>query len=138
MLLREYFDVIIAEDAVFRDGLQCAKSRIEGITTIGVLLKRKGKIVSNRTDDERAEWIDSNESPEAIVQYNGNPYLPSFIQRSAAQMIANLFYIEVKNQPSRFSFPQNLFASMRCRLPPGPALLDLISTLNTEVQIQSS
>ncbi|KAK0742013.1 hypothetical protein B0T21DRAFT_408864 [Apiosordaria backusii] len=74
---------------LFGDSLQCAKSRIEAIGSVQVLLKRKDKNVYNYLKYER----DSDQFPEPIVEYNGKPYSPRIIQECAAQMIANLFYI---------------------------------------------
>ena len=47
----------------------------------------------------------------------------------ASRMISHLFYIELLSVPTLYSVPDRALLRLRCRLPSGPPLMDLVSRL---------
>lgn len=51
------------------------------------------------------------------------------IKQISSQLVATLFFLELVNVKSLCSLPQHCLVKLRCRLPPGSALLSLVYKL---------
>lgn len=69
---------------------------------------------------------------DIYIQYSGGPYNNQLLSTVSSELRANLFYIELVSMPNFYSTPEICAVRVHCRVPPGPALLDLIFKLHRE------
>lgn len=69
---------------------------------------------------------------DIALHYGGGTYDKSLVVSAAHKLIASLFYIELEEKPRlRFNGRTWTAILIRCRLPSGPKLADLIATLRS-------
>ncbi|UPK92157.1 hypothetical protein LCI18_003092 [Fusarium solani-melongenae] len=71
----------------------------------------------------------TNEEAEVHVRYSGGPYSRELLEAASNSLIATLFYIELNTLPSFYRGSETCTITLQCRVPPGPALLDLVYRL---------
>ncbi|KAM7197977.1 hypothetical protein V8F33_005244 [Rhypophila sp. PSN 637] len=72
---------------------------------------------------------DSLQSCDILVEYGGGGYDSHLLREIAARMHSSLFYVELVTEPTFYSAPETIRLRLLCRLPPGPPLMSLLSTL---------
>lgn len=72
------------------------------------------------------------DSTDIIVRYDGGSYTSGLLKSIASSLTASLFYLELLRVPSFYRSPDICHAVVRCRLPPGNALLSLLKKLEYE------
>ncbi|KAI7785350.1 hypothetical protein LA080_007183 [Diaporthe eres] len=68
---------------------------------------------------------------DAIIEYCGGDFEEAQISVIAEKLQASLFYLELTEAPPSFSIPSSVEIRVRCRLPPGPDLANLIKRLRS-------
>ncbi|RSL64912.1 hypothetical protein CEP53_003875 [Fusarium sp. AF-6] len=71
----------------------------------------------------------TSEEAEVHVRYSGGPYSRELLEITSNSLIATLFYIELNTLPSFYRGSETCMIRLQCRVPPGPALLDLVYRL---------
>ncbi|KAJ0123527.1 hypothetical protein J7T55_011992 [Diaporthe amygdali] len=69
---------------------------------------------------------------DAIIEYSGGEFEEAQISLIGEKLQASLFYLEVAEALPSFSTPASVEILIRCRLPPGPELADLVRRLHSK------
>ena len=68
---------------------------------------------------------DKERNTKVIAQYDGGPYNNKILGIISDRLLASLFYIKLYAQPRFYDSTARCMLALKCRLPPGPSLLDL-------------
>ncbi|KAF0330508.1 hypothetical protein GQ607_002387, partial [Colletotrichum asianum] len=63
------------------------------------------------------------------IEYNGGPSSPRLLQSVSSHLTSKLFYVEAASRILFYNSPTKFRLSVKCRIPFGPALLDLLQKL---------
>lgn len=90
--------------------------------------------ISTSTDDGAAQaqlqWPGCK--IDAMIEYSGGEFEEAQISVIAEKLQASLFYLELSEALPSFSIPSSVEIRIRCRLPPGPDLANLVKRLRSK------
>lgn len=68
-------------------------------------------------------------NPDVVIQCGEGTYTRSYIEFISSKLFSCLFFVELETLPRFYTSPEICAIVIRCRVPPGHGLLDLLSKL---------
>ncbi|KAF4957156.1 hypothetical protein FSARC_11365 [Fusarium sarcochroum] len=113
--------------AIFGDKLAWKFQEIQRSNDTTIVIDTGKDAMSNR----HASVVGAR-STDIFVQHYGGTYNSSLLATISSQLLANLFYIELGTMPDASRSFQYCPVMLRCRIPPGQSLVDLLNRLHRE------